>query len=379
MSQPLSILAPIRYLWKFNSPKQSRHRISVRTFLPTNYISKKIEGMTIFNPLPPRHFDLIHAFNRIPLSTLPFVIGFESHLPRGFGIENSAFFKSMTSKLASDKCRAIIAISEFARRTFIRMHQRSPYRDLLYQKIQVRLPNILIGEAPDACEPSPQEPISVVFVGNHFGRKGGCVTLRMAELAMVKRLPIAFDIISGFEVGAPSWTDPLKSGYFDRYRELLRLPNVRYHRSLPNASVLELIQRAHFAILTTFSDTFGFSAIEAMANYTPVIATRQGALPEFIEHNKNGILLDLSTDEFGEWIYLGADRTSENFARRHREEIERLADAALNAVERMTANGQKYRELRRNARTTAVNLFSAKDATEYWDDLYEASVRRISG
>ena len=152
----------------------------------------------------------------------------------------------------------------------------------------MRLPNILIGEARDACDASVREPIRVVFVGNHFGRKGGCVTLRMAELAMLKKLPIVFHIISKFEVGASSWTDPLTPGYFDRYRELLSLPNVRNHGSLPNASVLDFIQGAHFAILTTLSDTFGYSAIEAMASYTPVIATAQGALPEFIEHNKMG-------------------------------------------------------------------------------------------
>ena len=125
----------------------------------------------------------------------------------------------------------------------------------------------LIGEAHDAFYASDHEPLHVVFVGNHFGRKGGCVTLRMAELAMVKKLPIVFHIVSKFEVGASSWTDPLTPGYFDRYRELLSLTNVRYHGSLPNVSVLELIQRANFAMLTTFSDTFGFSAIEAMANY----------------------------------------------------------------------------------------------------------------
>ena len=240
MTQSLSILAPARYPWKFNSPKQSRHRIFVRHFLPLNYISKKIEGITIFNPLPPTRFDLIHAFNRIPLNGLPFVIGFESHLPRGFGIENSTFFRFMTSRLASNDCRAIVATSEFARRIFVRMHERSTYRSLLYKKIQVRLPNILMSEAADACGAPTQAPIRVAFVGNHFGRKGGCVTLRMAELAMVRRLPIVFFIVSKFEVGASSWTDPLTPGYFDRYRELLCLPNVHYYRSLSNVSVLDL-------------------------------------------------------------------------------------------------------------------------------------------
>jgi len=377
MRYPLSILAPTRYPWRFNSPRQSRHRIAIRAFLPLNYISKKIEGITIFNPLPPKHFDLIHAFNRIPISGLPFVIGFESHLPRGFGIERSAFFRFMTSRLADDNCRAIIATSKFARRMFLKMHERSQHRELLYKKIQVRLPNIFISDTSDAFDEPSQEPIRLVFVGNHFGRKGGCVTLRMAELAIEKKLPILFDVVSKFEVGPPSWTDPLTPGYFDRYRDLLTLSNVRYHGSLANTSVLELIRHAHFAILTTFSDTFGYSAIEAMANYTPVIATAQGALPEFIEHEKNGVLLDLTTDKFGEWVHLKADRTTDGFARRHREEIERLADAALDAVMRLATSGSEYGKLRQNARATAVRLFSAKDANKYWDGLYESAVRGV--
>jgi glycosyltransferase involved in cell wall biosynthesis len=377
MRHPLSILAPTRYPWRFNSPRQSRHRIAIRNFLPLNYISKKIEGITIFNPLPPRHFDLIHAFNRIPISGLPFVIGFESHLPRGFGIERSAFFRFMTSRLAKDNCRAIIATSNFARRMFLKMHERTQLHDLLYKKIRVRLPNILISDTGDAFDPRSGEQIRLVFVGNHFGRKGGCVTLRMAELAIEKRLPILFDIVSKFEVGPPSWTDPLTPAYFDRYRNLLTLSNVRYHGSLANTAVVELIRQAHFVILTTFSDTFGYSAIEAMANYTPVVGTAQGALPEFIEHKKNGVLLDLATDEFGEWMHLKADRETDAFARRHHAEIERLADAALDAVMRLAASSSEYGKLRQNARATAVKLFSAKDANKYWDDLYESAVRGV--
>jgi glycosyltransferase involved in cell wall biosynthesis len=377
MASSLSILAPTRYPWRFNSPRQSRHRIAVRNFLPLNYISNKIEGITIFNPLPPRRFDLIHAFNRIPISRLPFVIGFESHLPRGFGIEGSGFFRYMTDRIADKRCRAVVATSQFARRTFVKMHESSAHRDILNEKLHVRLPNIRIEEIDDALDGPITETIRVVFVGNHFGRKGGCVTLRMAELAYARRLPILFEVISKFEVGRLSWTDPLKPGYFDRYRKLLELPNVRYHGALPNAAVLAAIRHAHFTVLATFSDTFGYSAIEAMANYTPVIATAQGALPEFIQHGKNGILLDLDTDEIGEWLHRGKDRTTDDFARQHGEEVDRLADAALDAVMGFAANGTEYCALRRNARMTAVALFSADRATSYWDELYERSVNGV--
>ncbi len=374
VDRQLTILAPVRYPWRFNSPKRSRHQIYVRTFLPLNYISQKIEGVTLFNPLPLKRFDLIHAFNRIPMNRLPFLIGFESHLPRGFGIEKSELFRLMTKRLACDKCRAIVAISQSARKFFLHMHEGRPYYDELVAKLHVRLPNVLIDPVEDACGGAIQAPIRVFFAGNHFGRKGGCVAVRIAELALEHKLPLRLDIVSKFEVGHRSWTDPTDPTYFDRYRKLLTLPNVSYHGSLPNGSVLTLLRQAHFAILATFSDTFGFSAIEAMANYTPVIATAQGSLPEFIRDDQNGILLDLQTDEFGEWIHLRDDRSTATFAALHHEEIERLAGAALDRIAYMASNANAYRTLRRNARATAIDLFSADDASKYWDHMYERAI-----
>jgi hypothetical protein len=56
--------------------------------LPLNLLSLRLDGVTAFNPISPRKFDLVHAFNRIPVARTPFVICFESHLPRAFCVEN---------------------------------------------------------------------------------------------------------------------------------------------------------------------------------------------------------------------------------------------------------------------------------------------------
>jgi glycosyltransferase involved in cell wall biosynthesis len=373
-ARQLRILAPTRYPWRFNSPRHSKHQIDIRNFVPLNYLSKKIEGITIFNPFPPRRFDLIHAFNRIPISTLPYVIGFESHLPRGFGIETSAFFKFMTRRLASTSCRAIVAMSNSARRFFLHMHASSPYYHELCSKLHVRFPNMILDPIDDLCQSAIGEHVRVCFVGQHFGRKGGCVALRMAELAFERKLPLFFDVVSSFVVGRDSWTDPTDPGYFDRYRQLLDLPNVRYHGSLPNSAVHKLLLTAHFSLLATFSDTFAYSAIEAMANYVPVVATTQGALPEFIRDGFNGVLLDLATDEFGEWIHLHDDRSSPAYAALHRAEIERLAHVALDRILSAAADPKGYAALRQNARATALRLFSADDASLFWDGIYEYAV-----
>ncbi|MGC1588034.1 MAG: hypothetical protein WA791_20425, partial [Rhodomicrobium sp.] len=112
--RPLKILAPVRYPWRFNSPRTSMHSIDVKGFIPFNKLSPKIEGVTIFNPFLLKKYDLVHAFNRIPLGPTPFIIGFESHLPRAFGLEGSSYYRWLSGILASDRCRKIVCISGHA-------------------------------------------------------------------------------------------------------------------------------------------------------------------------------------------------------------------------------------------------------------------------
>jgi glycosyltransferase involved in cell wall biosynthesis len=372
MSQSLHILAPTRYPWRFNSPRQSRHDISIRNFLPLNKISTSIEGVTVINPFPFRHFDLIHAFNRIPLGDTPFIIGFESHLPRAFGLENTAYFSFLSKMLVSPRCRAIIGISEFAKRQFLLQHKGRPWYEALAPKLRVRYPNIPIPVEADAFAPGEDKTVRLVFVGNHFSRKGGTVALRLAKIAAEKKFPLEVDIISSLEVGAVSWVDPTRTGYFDRDMALLRsLPNVRHHGRLPNPEVIAAIRKAHFLLLPTFSDTFGFSAIEAMANYTPVIATHQNALPEFIKDGDNGLVLALDNNEAGEWKHIGRnDRGSPEYESIFDNEVDRLAEAAYQKIESVMHSPETYLSMRAKARATAQQLFSATDANTFWDNLY---------
>ena len=132
---------------------------------------------------------------------------------------------------------------------------------------------------------------------------------------------------------------------------------------------------AHFCLLPTFGDTFGYSAIEAMANHCPMIATRQGALPEFIEDDSNGILLDLPVDGDGDWIHSSSpDRDTPGFERMFTDEIERLAETALTRVVGYLNNPARYRDLRNEARRTVETTFAASDANEFWDRRYEEAV-----
>jgi glycosyltransferase involved in cell wall biosynthesis len=370
----LSILAPQRYPWTFNGPRHSEHIVERRSFVPLNWISKRLEGATIFNPLPPRHFDLVHAFNRIPVGRTPFVIGFESHLPRAFGAERTAYFRHLTRMLSSKRCRAIIAISEHAKSIFQETHAGA--QDLL-DKLCMYYPNIDLPEDEDVAKTGLSSRVTVAFVGNHFARKGGCVAVELAKCANAAKFPLDVEIVSPLQVGGSIWTDPPSTSFFDKYFSLLALPNVRYHQTLDNRAVIDLFRRSHFSLLATFGDTFGFTAIESLANSTPVIATRQCALPEFIVHKDNGILLDLPINSRGEWIHSSSPiRGSGRFEKIFSEEVSRLAAQALEEITAAVQDTSAYRMMRRQAKGTARRLFGSHAANRFWDALY---VRAVDG
>lgn len=370
-ARKLKILAPTRYPWRFNSPRMSCHDIETRQFIPFNKMSAKIEGITVFNPLPVRKFDLIHAFNRIPLGGTPFIIGFESHLPRAFGLENSRYFRFLSERLAGERCGKIIAISKHAAGLLQATHGEAPYWPDIENKLTVRYPNMVVPSAPDAMKDVGALPLVVTFVGSHFGRKGGCVAVKMAEKANARGFPLIVQIVSALEVGGAIWTDPPEKAVFEPYLKLLSLPNVHHFPALPNGEVLERLRGSHFSILTTFSDTFGYSAIESMMNYTPVIATRQGALPEFIRHGENGMLLDLPVNSLGEWSHQQyGGRECERYRRNYADEIERMSEEALNQLMILAETPARLHALREAARLEAVSKFDHISASSFWDRLY---------
>ncbi|OAE48367.1 hypothetical protein A7J57_22035 [Agrobacterium tumefaciens] len=318
--------------------------------------------------------DLIHGFNRIPLNPKPFVIGFESHLPRGFGIENSFFFTFMRNQLLNERCRAIVGISEYAKRTFLAQHEETSAYHELAAKLVVRMPSVVLPKDPPAKKQT-LPPIRLLFVGNHFARKGGCVALRLAQLSLDAGVPLEIEIISKLEIGRVSWTDPLDESFFDRYRPLLNLPNVRCWGELPNQQVIEKIRQSHFLLLPTFGDSFGYSAIESLTNGTPVIATRQCALPEFIRDGVNGIMLDLPLNDKGEWIHLNSpDRGSKKFEKIHAQEVDRLTEETLRRLKEMLNSPTSFDAMAMNAHETAIQQFDSRLHDTFWDDLYETAV-----
>ena len=371
-SRPLRIaVLKDRYQSAFMSPRESRHTLVRRRFAPLNLLKSSLDGLTVMAPGPKT--DLLHAHNRIPLGARRFIMSFESSLPRRYAWTADNFLvRTMTQAICSHKCRRIVAMSHFARRSFAAQHAGASYFEDLMAKTLVRHPNLSIGDRPDTLDLQAEGPLQLAFVGGHFGRKGGCVAVRIAELAQARGLPVHVTIISGLEVGGAIWTDPTQDGFFDPYFALLNLPNVSFLGSQPNAVVRATLAASHFSLLPTLADTFGYSAVESMAEHTPVIGAAICALPEFIQDGVNGMLLPLETTTIGAWAGLDYDgRGSTAYARRFSETVDHLAEAALARLAPYFEDRAALSDMRQSARATAERMFDAEKAGPLWDALYE--------
>lgn len=365
-----------RYPFTFNSPRFSRHRIELRRFIPFDKFYPPLGGGTVVNPLPPRHFDLLHAWNRVPLGSTPFVIGFESHLPRAWGQERTAAYRMLMDTLLSPGCRRIIAISKAGEHTFLRQHEAHPRIEELKAKLLVRYPNVVIPEMQEWFDPAAKlDRLRILFVGGHFARKGGCVAVRLAEKARQANLPIDITIVSSLTCGGGIWTDPLRDEFFTPYLKALDQPNITLLKGAPNAKVLEIASQSHLSLLTTFGDTFGYSAFEGMMCHTPVIATAVSALPEFI-NDENGVLLPLETNRDHEWKHSShPGRDTPAFEKIFADTIEELAEGAFSACAALLGDPARLASMRKAARRTAKEKFDAVDATAFWDQLYLDAVQ----
>ncbi len=297
-----TILAGRHYPDYFNTPRRPQIHSILHGRIPTplGRFWRPMENVGFWSPFG--KFDLVHTFNKIPLwSNKPWIVTFESILPRTLGPKQEIVRDILRERLLSPQCRGIIAISNYAiRRTaaYLAGWERLPE---LLSKIELIPPNI---------QPLRQRaeykgrPLSVVFIGNDFAQKGGIVTLRMAKAAQAAGLPIHFHLVSRMNYGPQVFVDYHDASAYDEDLKILSQPNVTLHGGLPNAAVLKLIEECHFVLLPTLHDTYGYSLLEGMSLGVPSIATATAAIPEFVKDGENGFLLPFETDDSAEWIHL---------------------------------------------------------------------------
>jgi L-malate glycosyltransferase len=114
-----------------------------------------------------------------------------------------------------------------------------------------------------------------------------------------------------------------------------------------HASVDELLACADLFLLPSESESFGLAALEALACGTPVVASRVGGIPEVVPDGEAGLLFEVG-------------------------DIETMAEASA----ALLADVERWREMSRAARSSAVERFSSDRIVPIYESFYQEVLNR---
>jgi glycosyltransferase involved in cell wall biosynthesis len=111
-------------------------------------------------------------------------------------------------------------------------------------------------------------------------------------------------------------------------------------------SVAGLLASADLFLLPTNVESFGLSALEALASGTPVIGTDAGGLPEVVQNGETGVLCAVG-------------------------DVKAMADAAITLLR----DEQRWTAMSRAAAADARARFSRDDIVNQYEQLYQATLK----
>ena len=326
-----------------------------------------------FKMIIPTGCDVFHFFNCINLGMhSKWVISVESGVPWPVSvtrcvesedadlssIAQDKYVERRIKALANSNCLGLLALShctENIQREIIK--QFPQYESIIAKKMITLLPpqKLIIGDVLEkGVTWSEEEPLTFIYVGSDFYRKGGRETvLVLSELH--KRYSFKLILISSMAVDEKHY---MRTENDEKESKCLIEKNkdwIEYYDRLPNTEVLEKMKKAHVCLLPTWMDTFAYSVLEAQACGTPVISTSLRALTE-INNENVGWLIDVPVNRLNNPLHLTREQ-QDNFSEKllnglydkveyvlqHREEIKDKAMKCLVKIKDYHSP-QKYEE-----------------------------------
>ncbi|WP_186775193.1 glycosyltransferase family 4 protein [Allorhodopirellula solitaria] len=143
----------------------------------------------------------------------------------------------------------------------------------------------------DPVRQSSRDTINLLFSGFFFRKGGASVVDAFCTLQKQYpgvRLRLCCDPRTDFETSCASMRD-----------EYLAKIDMNPAIKLGRVSRIEMIERVlpetDVFVMPTYNEAFGFAILEAMAQGIPVVSTRHFAIPEMVEHDRSGFLIDFGS------------------------------------------------------------------------------------
>ena len=189
-------------------------------------------------------------------------------------------------RLLARRLDAMVAISEYIRRNCLKVYPIPPEKvRVLYYGLgsevvgsseKGRAARQTLGIAPDE--------LLIGLVAQISPSKRQDLLVEAAR-RVVRECPKARFVLAG------AATTP---EYAEKIRETVSRAGLSDHVLLTGfwQDIPSLMQALDIAVLTSRGEAFGLVMIEAMANGLPFVGSRSGAIPEVVEHGRNGLLFE---------------------------------------------------------------------------------------
>ncbi|MCX7985283.1 MAG: N-acetyl-alpha-D-glucosaminyl L-malate synthase BshA, partial [Bacteroidetes bacterium] len=185
---------------------------------------------------------------------------------------------------------------------------------------------------PNFVDVNVYKPKEDCVFKSHFAPNGEKVLVHISNFRPVKRVPDVIKIFHLVRQKIPAKLILAGDGP-DRTEceRLVRELNIKddvYFLGKQEA-VVDILNASDLFIMPSQSESFGLSALEAMACGIPTITTSIGGLPELVVHNETGYIAEIG-------------------------DVERMAKYAIDLL----TNPNKYKKFSENARKRAVEYFN---------------------
>lgn len=233
--------------------------------------------------VPLRGIELYHVYNSIVVNRKPWVVEVEAHIPRYGNVDkDGCIYRYGIDRLRSPSCNKIIFVSERMRE--LHAHKLIA-RGVDPEKITV------VYRAVERYAPLPKSGggPTILFVGNAFYRKGGVELLRAFE--RLGRRDVRLKIVSSMQVDWEVY--PSKEEVAFAHATIERDPRIELLSGLSHDAVVEEMRKADMYVSTTFADPFNNTVLEAMGCKLPIITSNVRSLPEMMQHEVNGYVVDV--------------------------------------------------------------------------------------
>jgi glycosyltransferase involved in cell wall biosynthesis len=137
-----------------------------------------------------------------------------------------------------------------------------------------------------------EEQFNILFVGDFF-RKGGANLVDVFEQLHSKYPHIRLNIIGNTQF------DTTNKTLIDTYQKKITNHPAIVHKKVKRPELLnDIYPKADAFVSPTYQETFGFAILEAMSFGIPIISCAHFAIPEIIEDEHSGLLIDTDHFEF---------------------------------------------------------------------------------